>query len=279
MTVKSYTTPQQFLDATESTLEQHELENNLLLGICLGFADKTKPHKDCVFVNALEGGQIRATSMKTSPKAIVSGTTKDHRYLKALSDYYRDNGIDLTGAVGERFYADAFADAYGKRVTGEVGMIVHRLTSVNDLPLASGHLELADEDDIELLTEWAVNFEKDAHIAPVQPREVILRSVQTRVDTGDFFKWMDKGEIVSIAAIVRKTRHIGLVGLVYTPDELRGKGYATSCVQKLSERILQKGFTQCGLFTDKANPTSNHIYQKIGYVPVTEFSDLAFEND
>ncbi|MBX2926711.1 MAG: GNAT family N-acetyltransferase [Saprospiraceae bacterium] len=279
ITVQAYPTPQQFLDATESTLEQRELENNLQLGICNGFADKTQPQKGCIFINALEDGQILATAMNTAAKAIVSGTIKDPRYMSALSDYYRANEIDLTGAVGERFYAAAFSDAYGKPVVGEVNMIVHQLTTVNQLPPASGRMEVAEDADIELLTNWTIRFEEEVHVSPILPRATVLKSVQTRVNAGNFFKWVDKGEIVSIAAIVRKTKNIGIVGLVYTPDEWRGKGYATSCVQKLSERILQSGFAHCGLFTDKANPTSNHIYREIGYVPVTEFADLAYANE
>lgn len=279
ITVQAYTTPQQFLDATESTLEQHELENNLLLGICNGFADKSTPQKGCIFINTLEDGQVLASSIKTAVKAIVSSVTNDPLHIKALSDYYRANEVDLAGAVGERFYAAAFSEAYGKPVTGAVNMIVHKLTTVNQLQSASGHLELAEEADTALLTDWVIRFEKEVHVSPAQPRETVLKSVQTRIHAGNFFKWVDKGGIVSIAAIVRKTKNIGIVGLVYTPDERRGKGYATSCVQKLSERILQSGFTHCGLFTDKANPTSNHIYRKIGYIPMAEFSDLAFANE
>ena len=79
-----------------------------------------------------------------------------------------------------------------------------------------------------------------------------------------------------MAAMIRKTKRFGIVSLVYTPDKLRGNGYATSCVQKLSEHLLQSGFKSCGLFTDKANPTSNSIYKKIGYVPITEFSDIDY---
>jgi uncharacterized protein len=82
--------------------------------------------------------------------------------------------------------------------------------------------------------------------------------------------------MVAVAAINRKTKNAGIIGLVYTPIEYRRKGYATSHVRKLSEYILQKGFTYCGLFTDKANPTSNHIYKKIGYEPITEFVDIGY---
>jgi predicted GNAT family acetyltransferase len=277
MSIRAYKTPQQFLDDTEEILEQKEVENNLILGICNGFADKSKAYEGCVFINSFEDRKIQATSIKTISKAVVSGTTKDVQYIKGLADYYLDNNIELTGAVSESFYSTEFSDFYGKRQIGKIILIVHKLTSVNGLPLTTGRFETANADDIDLIAEWTIGFEKDAKAFPIKTKEQALKTTQERIALGNLFKWVDKGEIVSIAAIVRKTRHLGIVGLVYTPDESRGKGYATSCVQKLSEHILQNGFKYCALFTDKSNPTSNHIYKKIGYFPITEFTDIEYE--
>ena len=277
MSIRAYKTPQQFLDDTEETLEQRELENNLILGLCNGFADKTKMYEECVFINSFDDRKIQATSIKTISKAIVSGTTRDVQYIKSLAEYYLDNNIELTGAVGESFYSTEFSNFYGKRQTGEHIMIVHKLTSVNNLLLTTGRFEVAKASDIDLITEWTLSFEKDAKTFPIKTKQQAQETTQTRIALGNIFKWVDEGEIVSIAAIVRKTRHLGIVGLVYTPDKSRNKGYATSCVQKLSEHILQNGFKYCGLFTDKSNPTSNHIYKKIGYNPITEFIDIEYE--
>jgi predicted GNAT family acetyltransferase len=277
VTITAYQTPQQFLDATAKVLEQKELVNNLTLGIPNGFADKTKQYPGCVFINAFEDGQLQATSIKTISKALVSGFTQNTDALRALASYYLDHNIDLSGAVGEGFYSTMFAEFYGKPQVRTRTMIVHELKVVNPLPLAPGTLEIADAEDIELITQWTLNFEEDAKTFPKQSAEQVLKSTQARIASGSIFKWIDREEVVSIAAIVRRTKNMGIVGLVYTPDKLRGKGYATGTVQKLSEYILQNGFSGCGLFTDKSNPTSNHIYKKIGYSPLTEFADIEFE--
>jgi hypothetical protein len=58
--------------------------------------------------------------------------------------------------------------------------------------------------------------------------------------------------------------------MVYTPKELRGRGYATSVVAAASRAILAEGRRFCCLITDLANPTSNGIYARIGYVPVSD---------
>ena len=63
------------------------------------------------------------------------------------------------------------------------------------------------------------------------------------------------------------------IGFVYTPKEERGKGYASACVAAASEKALETGYKFCCLFTDLGNPTSNSIYQRIGYNPVTDVLD------
>jgi predicted GNAT family acetyltransferase len=67
-----------------------------------------------------------------------------------------------------------------------------------------------------------------------------------------------------------------VISLVYTPPEHRRKGYGSSCVAALSQTLLSRGHKYCFLFTDLANPTSNHIYQAIGYQSVGDLYDYSF---
>jgi hypothetical protein len=55
------------------------------------------------------------------------------------------------------------------------------------------------------------------------------------------------------------------------------RGYASACVAGLTQRLLDEGHAFCCLCTDLANPTSNRIYQTIGYRPVCDMSDFHFE--
>jgi len=66
------------------------------------------------------------------------------------------------------------------------------------------------------------------------------------------------------------------VGPVYTPPELRGHGYASAVTAAASLRAREAGAQEVLLYTDLANPTSNSIYQRIGYRPVEDRVVLAF---
>lgn len=79
-----------------------------------------------------------------------------------------------------------------------------------------------------------------------------------------------------VASLQGATRHGIRVGFVYTPPGLRGRGYASACVAAVSERALASGKRFCTLYTDLANPTSNAIYQRLGYRRIGESVMIAF---
>jgi len=66
------------------------------------------------------------------------------------------------------------------------------------------------------------------------------------------------------------------VSLVYTPPELHKKGYATATVAALSYLQIEAGWQFVSLYTDLSNPTSNSIYQKIGYRSVCDSKEYLF---
>jgi predicted GNAT family acetyltransferase len=41
--------------------------------------------------------------------------------------------------------------------------------------------------------------------------------------------------------------------------------------------MLDQGRSFCTLFTDLANPTANHVYQRIGYRPIGDFTVYRFD--
>ena len=84
---------------------------------------------------------------------------------------------------------------------------------------------------------------------------------------------------VSIANVARPTRNGIAIHSVYTPPEHRNKGYATSCVWSLTQKMLADHYSFCSLYTDLANPTSNSIYAKIGYVPVGDALAVDFQSN
>ena len=79
-----------------------------------------------------------------------------------------------------------------------------------------------------------------------------------------------------MAARNRPTRHGISISYVYTPPQFRRQGYAYALVYQLSQHLLNTGNTFCALFADQKNPSSNRIYQRIGYQQISAFEEYTF---
>ena len=271
-----FKTPQDFLDANINYLEENELVNNLTLGIINNISDKTKEYKDHNYISVTDNGSTEAISVSTSPRIIISGDQKYKDAIQLISKYYIDSGQTMSGVIGEKAISKLFADETGLRQFKERGLIVHELVKVNEVPVCKGSFEKVKQEEAELIAGHRITFEKETFGFTRLKYDELLKDTETKIRNGNLFSWKVKDEIVSMAAIMRNTKNIGIIGLVYTPPQFRGNGYATVTVLKLSELIFERGFSKCGLFTDISNPTSNHIYYKIGYRPVTHFADIYF---
>jgi predicted GNAT family acetyltransferase len=104
--------------------------------------------------------------------------------------------------------------------------------------------------------------------------------VKKSVTAGSLFCWEVSGDVVAIAGhapvVTTDAIVIGRVGPVYTPTEFRRRGFGAAVAAHVTRHLIEKG-ARVMLFTDAANPTSNGIYQEIGYRLVDELVQLRFE--
>lgn len=131
------------------------------------------------------------------------------------------------------------------------------------------------EGDRLLLKEWIAAFYRETGAGGGDPDAAVDKAL-TQESRG-LYLWED-GVPVSMAGYVAGTPNGVRIGAVYTPPEKRRRGYAGACVAAVSQMLLDQGRRFCFLYTDLANPTSNHIYQEIGYRPVADSAMLRFED-
>jgi len=172
----------------------------------------------------------------------------------------------------------AWEDAAGCDSDAGMRQGLYQLRQVRNRGSTPGSLRPARPEELELLSEWAMGFNRDVWKKPPaeSDREDARRLMEGKLAKQDLYVWQLDSRPVSMAARSRPTRRSIAVNLVYTPPALRGRGYATSCVAALSQVLLDSGFERCTLFADLDNPTSNHIYQQIGYELLAEFEEYEF---
>ena len=141
-------------------------------------------------------------------------------------------------------------------------------------PLPPGHHRVARIEDIPTIMAWYESFvDESMHMTGrLKPEQA-----ERMVNENSLFVWENEGELVSVAMKTRPIAHSISVSFVYTPPEHRRQGFATVLVARLSQHLLDLGYSSVTLFTDLDFPTSNAIYQKIGYRPVTDFRMVSFK--
>jgi hypothetical protein len=154
---------------------------------------------------------------------------------------------------------------------------IFRLAAVRAPVAAPGTMRVAGLADRDLLVEWLNAFYAEAF--PPGTYFPDAGATVGRWLAGTFrtlYLWEDDGAVVSWCGVGGETPNGTRVGPVYTPPERRRHGYASSLVAGASQAQLDAGRRFCFLYTDLANPTSNHIYQEIGYEPVRDVDSYIF---
>ncbi|MEU6392945.1 GNAT family N-acetyltransferase [Streptomyces sp. NPDC046939] len=185
-----------------------------------------------------------------------------------------DGPVGVNGTVeGARAFADAWLARHpGGSVSESMAKRLYRLDRLTPPePAPPGRARVATADDRELLARWHGEFMGAAE--PGGARD--LAWADSRVPYGGATLWeTPDGTPVSMAGVTRLVAGTVRVAPVYTPRELRGRGYAGAVTAEVTRAALAAGAEQVVLFTDLANRTSNALYQRLGYRPVRDFTSL-----
>lgn len=142
-----------------------------------------------------------------------------------------------------------------------------------------GSARPATPDDLDLLTSWRAAFATEAFGATPDPdaarrlTEPDLRPASSR----RYWLWCDAdGTPCSFALRQQYAHGAARLGPVYTPPELRDRGFGSAVTAAATRDVLDDGAIPV-LFTDLSNPVSNAIYPRLGYYPVEDHVRLMFD--
>ncbi|WLD91581.1 GNAT family N-acetyltransferase [Alkalihalobacillus sp. AL-G] len=288
MNYKRYYSAIEFIEQAEDFLLLDEAKHNLPLGILSQCAAKERESQSTdpkpYFALIRDDKGIALTLIMTPPFNLgIFGDEKhgdlDHAFTIAVNNLLKER-VTIPGVIGANQLVEPFVDQWGK-TTGAKPVIameqaIYELTEVQSVPVIPGKMRAATEQDLDLVINWIHEFTNVTE-APLSKEDSIKRAKEF-IGQRSIHMWED-GEPVSMARQARSTKNGIVINLVYTPPEFQRKGYATSCVAALSQKLLDSGYKFCSLYTDLSNPTSNRIYGKIGYRTIGESIVYRFETD
>ena len=280
MRVQRSETVPAFLAMTGAFLAEREAENNLIFGILSNLeADPSQFLLPPYLATVVDGDRVVGAAIRTPPWRLVIADTEEPATAPLLADDLA--GEALPGVVGPAAAAGRFAEAWVERTGTPMRLGRHersfRLRRVIPPRPAPGELVRSRPEDRALLAGWSKAFHEEAIGDSAPPQDYDANADRWIRGLGrTSYLWVDAGRPVSLAGAGGLTPTGIRIGPVYTPPELRGRGYASNLVAAISQQLLDSGRRFVFLFTDLANPTANKIYQAIGYEPVGDVDEYEF---
>jgi hypothetical protein len=224
---------------------------------------------------AARGNEIIGVMLQSPLTFAAVLTPMEPIVISPLVDTIVDAGITLPGVNSEAATAASFAGHWAERRRSPAvpfqGMRLYELADLKRMGIIEGRLRQAASDDRTLLIDWVRAFNAETEGGTSDPEPLVDRWLAA----GQLWLW-DNGRPMSMAVARQPVAGVSRLSGVYTPPESRGLGYAAACVYGLSKSLLEAGY-RCVLYTDLGNPTSNSIYQRLGYKAVAEGLQYRFD--
>ncbi|OIJ92818.1 GNAT family N-acetyltransferase [Streptomyces colonosanans] len=221
-----------------------------------------------------EDGTVRATVLRTPPYQL-NLTSLTAGAADALAARLALDGRVIPSAGGPAETVAAFAAAW-ERGTGAAARLamrqrLYRLgTFTPPEPAPPGSARVAGADDHGLVARWYAQFHVDVEEPAGQDPD---RWAESRIAYGGITLWeTPDGTPVAMAGATPEVAGQVRVAPVFTPAPLRGRGYAGAATASVTRAALDSGAEEVLLFTDLANPTSNGLYQRLGYEAVADYA-------
>lgn len=261
----------EFLLQTKALRSIDPFRTNVIGSVASSVAKGTRTYEKYFWwIITSDTGEVVGAAMRTAPHGmLLTPMPKDAAQELAQQVALWDPDLPEIGGPS-RVVAD-FLKAYQTTRTVQSEHKVeesgHELLYVLKnlrIPAVPGVLKNATRDDYKKIYAWYIEFGNEAGL--IMPN--LEESIEDGLHRGSLKFWRVDDEVVSMAGhaplVETPIGTVGRIGPVYTPQTHRRHGYAGVLTATLSQTLVEQG-ARVMLFTDANNPTSNSIYQKIGF--------------
>jgi ribosomal protein S18 acetylase RimI-like enzyme len=273
MRVRQATGPAEFLESTQALRDADPVGTNILGSIALSVIDGREYEREFWFVAEGDDGEVVGAACWTLPHKLVLGPWAPE-VVRAIGEAAAATGVPVHGAIIPVELADVVAEGVGRRGVPYMGERVLALGEYAPPDPVPGELRAATADDVDAVERWLDEFTAEVGLLVVDNRAAATSSI------GRLWFWEVDGVAVSMAGhasvVATPGAVVARIGPVYTPPAYRGRRYGSAVTAGVVEHLLPD-VDAVMLYADAANPTSNAIYERLGFRHVAEIVDLDLE--
>jgi GNAT superfamily N-acetyltransferase len=265
--------PAEFLDATKTFRSNDPVRTGLITSIASSVASGSRTYEGYFWWLAIANGDVQGLAIRTLPYGYVFSPMANDA-AEAIYSFISVEDSTANEFAGPKSVIDYLEKVSGKEIAEEETELIYENRKL--IPTAPlGEIRTAASTDYELIFKWMTEFMEETALRSFN----LENMVHSAIDAGRYTLLEVEGTVVSLGGNsdiqVFDGFSIGRVGPIYTPLEHRKKGYASAITSAISEKLLNQGIIPT-LYTQAANPTSNKIYQEIGYTLVDENRRIVF---
>jgi predicted GNAT family acetyltransferase len=236
-------------------------------------------HLQGTYVAAFDGDQIRGVvAHYWNDNLILQAPEHIDALCRAAIDA---SGRKFMGLLGPAAQVQTVKDAFD---LSEDRMQMDQLENLYSLRLAdlivpeglrSGRLtgRRIQPGDVEQVTGWLVAFSLEALAEEEGPQlwELVRSGVQRKQVQGMTWILYDRDKPVSTSGFNTTTAEVVQIGGVYTPPELRSRGYGRAVVAASLIDARAEGVRSSILFTGVENIAAQRAYEALGYWHIGDY--------
>jgi GNAT superfamily N-acetyltransferase len=278
MEVQILRDPRIFAECSRHWLASDPFSSNVIAVHLGGILNGSRPRGDeDIWVAVLDQGHVIGVAMHTPPLPLFIPRLPAGVATELAVALHRGRRA-VHSVNGEKQSITEFAGAWAERsrTTAELRRAtrMYRLGTLRSPPDVRGEPQRARPGERDLVAEWFVAFQAETKADESLDATALA---ERRLVAGDLWLWIDEGSPVSLAAYSQPALGVARIGPVYTPPGRRRRGYGSAVTARATQSALDAGAEHVVLYTDLANPTSNAIYQEIGYVPDHDAEERRFK--
>lgn len=267
MEVRCFATASEFLDATKTFRSFEPIRTGLVTSVATSVANGSRTYEGYFWLAAFEGNEVVGVATRTVPYGYVFSPMRQG-VVESLCEYILKEDMTCTEFAGPKTVVDSIEKILGRTVHDSESELIYENRNLIPAPKL-GEVRLATDRDFDLVFGWMEEFITETGLRNFNLENI----VRTALTGGRYQLMLVDGEPVSLGGHsdlqLFEGFSIGRVGPTYTPKNFRKRGYASSITSEITEHLTKLGAIPM-LYTQAENPTSNKIYQEIGYKLVDE---------
>ncbi len=266
MEVRRHADPVSFRALVGPLLRTAPARNTVLLTLLESLC--REPDDGAVLLSLHDGDVLVGATVRTPPYGVVVSGVPVDRAAEIV-------GVDpaVPGYTGPVDVVEALLAADGRPVLERSDLRLFALEVLVPPSGVPGAPRAATADDLDLLVARLGEFADESGTRGVPVAAVRGWLAGSAVPV----LWEREGEVVALAVARTAIAGTARISAVHTPREHRGRGFGAAVTAAACALAREAGAVRVVLFTDLANPVSNRLYPRIGFVAVEDHCEVRLQ--